>query len=114
MDVKTRIKIVDKSVAGSSKLHIGEMRLTSEIMTLAEYTEVKSHRAKQIEMGGQIFIDGKRGNLDPIALAELEIEQRNCPLAVIRMIGEDEGDLWQVNDMEVPSVCDKNEYLLPK
>lgn len=75
-----------------------ENRVTSEIMTRYEYTEVISIRAKHIEDGGQCFTDV--GNItDPIEMAEKELRDRKCPLDITRMLSDNVAELWHVNEM---------------
>ena len=58
-----------------------EDRISSNIMTAYEYTEVVSNRARQIENGGVCFaIIGDE--TDPIVMAEMEIAQKVCPQIV--------------------------------
>lgn len=73
-------------------------RITSEIMSLYEYTEVVSHRAKQIENGGIVFVDIKN-ETDPIKIAELEIKNKKCPLSILRMYNSNYGEIWAVNEL---------------
>lgn len=78
-----------------------EYRKTSEIMTEYEFTEVISHRAKQIENGSPVFTDV--GNeTDPIKMAELEIKRKKCPLAIRRIHNGLVAEVWHVNEMLVP------------
>jgi DNA-directed RNA polymerase subunit K/omega len=73
-------------------------RKTSEIMTKFEFTEVISHRAKQIENGGKIYTDIlDEGN--PIKMAEMEIRMRRCPLAIRRLLSHNLAEIWEVNEM---------------
>lgn len=78
-----------------------EMRRTSEIMTIAEYTRVISERAKQIDNGSPIFCDIKR-EFDPIEIARLEIQQKRCPIKITRHITKFLVEEWDVNSMLVP------------
>lgn len=78
-----------------------DQRKTSEIMSRFEYTEVVSHRAKHIELGGPIFGD-IGAETDPIKMAEIEIRQRKCPLAIRRMYNSTVGEVWEVNEMTPP------------
>lgn len=79
-----------------------EHRITSEIMTKYEYTEVISVRAKQIENNGTIFCDIEPNIDDPIKFAEMEVIQKKCPLNILRMYNLNYGELWSVNEMEMP------------
>jgi len=78
-----------------------EDRITSEIMTHAEYTRVISERAKQIENGSNIFITLKNEH-DPIKIAEKEIKQKRCPLKIIRYLTKNIKEEWSVNEMIIP------------
>lgn len=78
-------------------------RLTSEVITKFEFTEVVSIRAKQIENGSKVFSD--TGNLScPIKMAELEIKNKQCPLSIKRMIDNHRAEIWAVNDMVIPYI----------
>ncbi len=78
-----------------------EQRITSEIMTQAEYTRVVSERAKQIENGSPIFIQ-LRNEHDPITIAEREIRQKKCPLKIMRYLSKNIREEWEVNEMIIP------------
>ena len=78
-----------------------ENRKTSEIMTMFEYTNVISTRARQIELGGTVFTD--INNLsDPIKIAEKEVKDKRCPLDINRYISENIAEKWHVNEMGIP------------
>lgn len=82
-------------------------RITSEIMTKFEYCEIVSIRSKQIEDGAQPFIDIDELS-DPIQIAKKEIAYKKCPLSIIRHRTITDGnitiaELWQVNEMAIPS-----------
>jgi DNA-directed RNA polymerase subunit K/omega len=76
-------------------------RRTSEVMSLFEYVRVKCDRAQQIQNGGQIFVDYEP-MMDEIAIAELEIKTKNCPLSIVRQLNENVVEVWAVNEMEIP------------
>lgn len=78
-----------------------DKRITSEIMTHAEYTRVVSERAKQIENNAPIFIILKNEH-DPIKIAEAEIRQKKCPLKIVRYLTKNIKEEWKVNDMIIP------------
>ncbi len=78
-----------------------EERITSEIMTHAEYTRVVGERAKQIENGSTIFIVLKNDH-DPIRIAEKEIKQKKCPLKITRYLTQNIKEEWNVNEMVIP------------
>lgn len=90
-DYYRKIKIVDP----------GE-RITSDIMSLYEYSEVIGIRTLQIEKGSFIFTDVSFLN-DARDMAIKELFDRKCPLIVIRQISEFEQEHWKCNEMGFPA-----------
>jgi DNA-directed RNA polymerases I, II, and III subunit RPABC2 len=80
-----------------------EYRTSSEIMTHAEYTRIKSERAKQIENGSIKFVD-VADESDPVQIAIMEIKQKKCPMSIIRYVSNDKliKEIWEVNEMIIP------------
>jgi DNA-directed RNA polymerase I, II, and III subunit RPABC2 len=78
-----------------------DMRITSEIMTMAEFTRIVSERAKQIENGGPIFCP-INNETDPIKIAELEIAMKQCPMVITRYLTHNIAERWSVNEMVTP------------
>jgi DNA-directed RNA polymerase subunit K/omega len=79
-------------------------RITSFIMTQAEFTRVVSERAKQIENGSYVFVDIE-DEVDPELMAIKEIKQKKCPLCIERVISVDSRtikEIWRVNEMSIP------------
>ena len=75
-----------------------ENRITSEILTKFEFTEIISHRAKQMENGGVCYTDV--GELtDPLEMAKKELMDKKCPLDLIRGITDKIFERWHVNEM---------------
>ena len=60
-------------------------RITSEIMTKFEYTQIIATRAKQIEQGARCYTDVV-GLDNPIAMAKKELRDHQCPLTVVRIL----------------------------
>jgi DNA-directed RNA polymerase subunit K/omega len=83
-------------------------RITSEYMTIFEYTRVLSERSKQIQNGSPIFIDlsdlivDNKLIISEKKIAHLEIIQKKCPLIIQRMYNNVYGEEWSVNEMELP------------
>jgi len=76
-------------------------RVTSQIMSLAEMTEVLSQRTKHIQDGGPVYID--YGNeSDPAQIAIMELKARQCPLSITRKHNESVMEVWEVNEMVLP------------
>lgn len=80
-----------------------QYRKTSEVITKFEFTDVTSNRAKQIENGGKIFVDIGDED-DPVVMAEMEIKQKQCPLAIRRLISNNIAEVWDVNEMIIPHI----------
>lgn len=76
-------------------------RRGSEVMSEFEYARVKSERAQQIQNGGQIFVEYEP-MMDECEIAMLEIKTRNCPLSILRMFNNSVGEVWTVNEMDIP------------
>ena len=76
-------------------------RITSEKMTMAEYTRVISERAQQIQNGSPIFIDIK-DETEPIKIAELEIRNKRSPMKIIRHLTKNIVEHWTVNELAPP------------
>jgi DNA-directed RNA polymerase I, II, and III subunit RPABC2 len=104
---KNNIDLLDDGYYINNDLHKVEIvtpvdkRITSEIMTLAEYTRVLSERAKQIENGSVIFVD-LNGETNLVKIAEMEILQKKCPMKIIRYITTNIKEIWEVNEMLIP------------
>lgn len=104
---KNRIEVLDKNNYTDNNLHKivittpRSERITSEIMTLAEYTRVISERASQIQNGSIIFID--IGNeTDLIKIAKMEISLKKSPMKITRFITDNIVEIWEVNEMILP------------
>jgi DNA-directed RNA polymerase subunit K/omega len=76
-------------------------RRTSEVMSDFEYTRVKCERAQQIQNNAQIFVDYEP-MMDECEIAVLEIKTKKCPLSIIRMLNDRVGEIWTVNEMDMP------------
>ena len=85
------------------KFKLPEERVTSEIMTSYEYTQVISIRASQIEKGSKIFIKNYSDE-NPIEIAKKEIEQKKSPMMITRFLTEELGEIWAVNEMIPPNI----------
>ena len=81
-----------------------ENRITSNIITLFEYTSVIGTRATHIANGATIYVD--IGNLtDARDIAKKEIDENKCPLSVVRKLGtSDKVEIWEVNELIKPNI----------
>lgn len=78
-----------------------EYRITSEVLTVAEYTRVISERASHIASGAKIFID-VRLESDPIRIAKNELKQKRSPMQIRRYTSRNICEIWDVNEMIIP------------
>jgi DNA-directed RNA polymerase subunit K/omega len=99
--IKARYEYKPKLVKEIVYIH-PENRMTSERMTIFEYAEVISIRAKQIQHGAPCYTDVEKLT-DPIRMAKKEIEDRRCPLDIVRMITDKIAERWHVNEMIMPN-----------
>jgi DNA-directed RNA polymerase subunit K/omega len=63
-----------------------DMRLTSDKVSIFEYTEIVGIRAEQIARFDNCFVSIE-GLTDPIKMAEREFSMRKCPLKIRREVG---------------------------
>lgn len=80
-----------------------ELRKTSEVMTKYEYTNVISIRADHIQKNDKCFTNTENIS-DPIEMAKKEIEDKKCPLSILRNITDNIYEIWQVNEMVIPNI----------
>jgi DNA-directed RNA polymerase subunit K/omega len=82
------------------------MRVSSDVITTAEYYEVTGARGAAIERGAQPFITIEHpGGWSPCDIAAREIREKKCPMRVIRQFPRGDGvvleEHWDVNEMVV-------------
>jgi DNA-directed RNA polymerase subunit K/omega len=76
-------------------------RKTSSTMTIAEFARVVAQRATEIDNKSPIYVD--RGDLvDAEAIARKEVYERQCPVNIIRDVGRNRFEEWEVNEMSLP------------
>lgn len=78
------------------------MRLTSDIMTMFEFSEIIGIRTLQIEKGSPVFTDVSELHT-PYDMAIKELFDRQCPLKVIRKTGPFEQEEYKCNEMGFPA-----------
>ncbi len=78
-------------------------RITSEYMTLYEYSIVVGTRATHIANGSVLYTDPE-GLFDPRDIAKKEINENKCPLSVTRKISPTKIEVWEVNEMIKPQM----------
>ena len=76
-------------------------RITSNIMSKFEWSEIIGIRTCHIESGGVVYTE--TGVLtDPRMIAIKELQDRKCPLLIIRKIGDNKVEHWRCNEMGFP------------
>jgi len=78
------------------------MRITSDIMTVFEFSEIIGIRTLQIEKGSPVFTDVSELHT-PYDMAIKELFDRQCPLKVIRKTGPFEQEEYRCNEMGFPA-----------
>jgi DNA-directed RNA polymerase I, II, and III subunit RPABC2 len=99
--VLTPVNFIDNQVHKIDIITPDAFRMTSEILTVAEYTRVISERASHITQGSKIFIDIGLES-DPINIAKAELRQKQSPMQIRRYTARNIIEIWSVNDMVVP------------
>ena len=74
-------------------------RVTSDFMTLFEFTEVVGIRTTRISQGAPIYIPP--GHLTPKQIAIQELFKKKSPLEIRRQVG-DRVEIWKCNDLIIP------------
>lgn len=83
------------------KIVAPEKRITSEYMTIYEYSMVVGTRASHIAEGSILYTDPE-GLYDPRDIAKKEIAENKCPLSITRQVSADMMEIWEVNEMIKP------------
>ncbi len=78
-------------------------RITSEYMTIYEYSMVVGTRATHIANGSVLYTD-PQGLYDPRDIAKKEINENMCPLSITRKVSPSMIEVWEVNEMIKPKL----------
>lgn len=78
-------------------------RITSEYMTIYEYSMVVGTRATHISKGSILYTD-PQGLFDPRDIAKKEIAENKCPLSITRRVSPSMVEVWEVNEMIKPQM----------
>lgn len=100
------INFIDNELENDSKIQYivkPEHRITSNILTIYEYTEIIGIRATQIAQGSPIFTN-VNNITDPETMAKKELLDNRFPLCIQRYIGLDKYELWDPNTMAKPKL----------
>jgi DNA-directed RNA polymerase I, II, and III subunit RPABC2 len=95
---------VDNSLHKIDIVTPNDYRISSEIMSIAEYTRVISERSSHIQKGAKIFIEVGLES-DPIKIAKNELKQKKSPMEIRRYTSRNILEVWSVNEMIIPFGC---------
>ena len=82
-------------------------RITTNMMTKFEFTNLVGTRAQQIDKSGIYYADLKNqnmGHLNALDVAILELQQKKCPLLIKRHIDNKHIEIFNPNEMIIPKV----------
>lgn len=102
----SKMSFIDNELENDSKIQFilkNNQKITSNILTIYELTELIGIRATQISNGSPVFVDITNIN-DPLEMAKKEIINNKCPLYIKRYIGLDKYELWDPNEMIKPKL----------
>lgn len=85
------------------KIVAPDKRITSEYMTIYEYSMVVGTRATHISEGSVLYTD-PQGMFDARDIAKKEIDENKCPLSITRKVSPSMIEIWEVNEMVKPQV----------
>lgn len=106
LNTSNKINFIDNELDNESKIQYiikSDDKITSNVLTIYEMTELIGIRATQISQGAPVFVDIEFIS-DPIEMAKKEIINNRCPLYVKRYIGLDRYELWDPNIMIKPKI----------
>ena len=100
-DDDVSVATVDENVNTTITVVKPEKRITSTIMSKAEYVKVLGIRATHIDHGAPVYTD-ITDITDTKEMAIKEIKEKKCPLSIRRFITNDICEIWSVNEMTLP------------
>ena len=95
------IKILSKVVRDEHNIIIDDLHRTIPYLTKYEKARVIGVRAKQINMGAQIFIDIDPSIIDGAIIAEKELFARKMPFIIRRPLPGGGSEYWNLTDLEI-------------
>jgi DNA-directed RNA polymerase I, II, and III subunit RPABC2 len=95
------IAILSKVVRDENNIIIDDLHRTIPYLTKYEKARVIGVRAKQINMGAQIFIDVDPSIIDGDIIAEKELFARKMPFIIRRPLPGGGSEYWNLTDLEI-------------
>jgi len=78
-----------------------EYHKTLPILTKFERTRILGERAKQLQEGSKVFVDGFEDVIDSYAIAEEELKQKVLPFIIERPLPFGKTEYWYLADLEM-------------
>jgi DNA-directed RNA polymerase I, II, and III subunit RPABC2 len=95
------IAILTNVVRDENNIIIDDLHRTIPYLTKYEKARVIGVRAKQINMGAQIFIDVDPSIIDGAIIAEKELFARKMPFIIRRPLPGGGSEYWNLTDLEI-------------
>ena len=95
------ISILSKVVRDDNNIIIDDLHRTIPYLTKYEKARVIGVRAKQINMGAQIFIEVDPTIIDGAIIAEKELFARKMPFIIRRPLPGGGSEYWNLTDLEI-------------
>ena len=73
--------------------------VTKNYLTKYEKTKVLGLRAQQIATGSPVFTDVPDGMMNPIDIANKELNERKIPFILKRNVGNNKYEYWKLEDL---------------
>jgi DNA-directed RNA polymerase subunit K/omega len=102
VDVNTNEDLHDSHYHRIIKIVPVASRVTSEVMTLFEYSDIIGIRTTQIENGAPVYTD-VAGLISAKNMAIKELFDRKCPHIIKRRVGQFLEEQWSAREMAFPS-----------
>jgi len=102
-DTPDLVKVIDSNFENNDLvISKPEDRITSNIMTIYEFSYILAIRARHIDDGGPVYVNVE-GLTTTRAMAMREIIQKKSPLSILRKLSKNRAEIWNVNDLTIPS-----------
>jgi DNA-directed RNA polymerase subunit K/omega len=75
-------------------------RISLSKLTIYEKVNLIATRAKQISLGAKVNIKNTTG-LNPIKIAELELENKVIPMKIKRILPDNKVEIWKLSELEI-------------
>jgi len=97
----SEVLVMTQVVRDEYKIIIDSLHRTLPYLTKYEKARVIGQRAKQIDMGAQIFIEVDSKIIDGYIIAEMELMARKIPFIIRRPIPGGGSEYWNLKDLDI-------------